>query len=171
MYTVKNDIFHPSKPKKKENRYQKKINKQAQVFFLSLFYLTIITSSQLDTYLFRCIEKFFIRSRFLGRYEPIQTDPNWHKLTYTPGANDGNQSKWQLSNLYKENDQKKNILHWWQDNGRKWYYFFPKKSNNYLLMVIYFIFVTNPQITLIHFVQPYTEFVKRSNHELILRVN
>ena len=49
--------------------------------------------------------------------------------------------------------------------------FSPKKSNNYLLMVIYFIFVTNPQITLIHFVQPYTEFVKRSNYELILRVN
>ena len=165
-------MIYSSHPNRKKRKQIPENNKQTSTSFflsLSLFYLTIITSSQLDTYLFRCIEKFFIRSRFLGRYEPIQTDPNWHKLTYTPGANNGNQSKWQLSNLYKENDQKKIYLTLMTRQWKKMIlFFFPKKSNNYLLMVIYFIFVTNPQITLIHFVQPYTEFVKRSNHELIL---
>lgn len=97
----------PIQTEKKRKQIPEK-NKQTSTsffFFLSFTYNyhNIITVG----YLFRCIEKFFIRSRFLGRYEPIQTDPNWHKLTYTPGANDGNQSKWQLSNLYKENDPKK----------------------------------------------------------------
>ena len=117
----------PEKMKK-----NKQVNKQAQVLFCFILFCSTMTH-QHSWILISPEKKFFawFDSIWSSRYKPIhhwtRIDTYIYRHTHTTGANDGNQSKWQLSNLSKwskmstQNDRTMNYFH----------------SNNYLI-VIYF---------------------------------